>query len=426
MEIKLTPLQQERYDHIRSCIDGDITNAEAAARLRLSVREVQRLKRSVEKDGKLGVIHGNRGRASNRAMHPEKVSVVVAYLEDKQHRDFGPTFAQEKLEERGIVLGVETLRTLMIKEKLWRPKARRGPAIHREWRPRMSMKGELVQFDGSYHDWFEDGTEACLLAATDDATSEVSATFEDNEGVHAVFRFWWAYFEAHGLPVAIYLDKFSTYKVNHKNAVDNAEMLTQFERAMNELGVKVICANSPEAKGRIERLFQTMQDRLVKEMRLRGIKSRDEANRYLKEEYLGNHNGRFSVAPKQEGDAHRPLTEDLRKRLSSIFSIQSERRVNNDFTIQFKSRWFQLAATQDTTVYKRDVVTIEERLDGTMHIRLNNRYLAYTELPERPKRVRMKVTALTREKPRWTPPVDHPWRKAAARAAAFKKLRNAR
>jgi len=426
MEINLTQLEQERYDIIRLCIDRDITNAEAAARLGLKVRQVQNLKRAVERHDEQGILHGARGRTSNRATHPGITSMAIAYLEDEKHRDFGPTFAQEQLAKRSVMLSVETLRSLMIKEKLWKPKARRGPAIHREWRPRMQMKGELVQFDGSYHDWFEDGTEACLLAATDDATSEVSVLFEDNEGVRAVFRFWLAYFEAHGLPVAIYLDKFSTYKVNHKHAVDNAEMLTQFERAMSELGIKVICANSPEAKGRIERLFCTLQDRLVKEMRLRSIKSREEANRYLESEYLTDHNKRFSIAPKQEGDAHRPLTDVLRKRLPSIFSIQSERRVNNDYTIQFKSRWFQLAAVQDTTVYKSDTVTIEERLDGSLHVRLNDTYLAYDELPERPKRVKMRVVALTREKPRWVPPVDHPWRKATARAVALKKLRNTR
>lgn len=425
MEIKLTSLERERYDTVRACIDRDITNAEAAARLGLKVRQVQNLKRAVEKHGEVGVIHGSRGRASNHATHPETASVALAYLKEEGHRDFGPTFAQEQLVKQGVVLSVETLRTLMINEKVWKPKARRGPAIHREWRERMGMYGELVQFDGSYHDWFETGQEACLLAAIDDARGTVSAVFEDNEGVHAVFRFWRRYIETNGLPMAIYLDKFSTYKINHKNAVDNAEMLTQFERAMGELSVRVICANSPEAKGRIERLFGTLQDRLVKEMRLRSIKDREEANRYLAGEYLTDHNKRFSVIPRQEGDAHRPLTEDLRKKLPSIFSIQSERRVNNDYTIRFKSRWFQLSETQDTTVYKKDIVTIEERLDGTRHIRLNNTYLAYTELPERPRRVRMLVTALTKEKPRWRPPADHPWRRAAARAAALKKLRNA-
>ena len=426
MQTSITPPEQERYDIIRACIDRDITNAEAGARLRLTIRQIRRLKRAVEKNGEQGVIHGNRGRTSNHATHPETAYAAIEYLVKEKHRDFGPTFAQEQLAKRGTILSVETLRTLMIKEKLWKPRRRRGPAIHREWRERVGMFGELVQFDGSYHDWFENGEEACLLAAIDDAMGEVSAVFEDNEGVHAVFRFWWQYIERNGLPVSIYLDKFSTYKINHKNAADNAEMLTQFERAMVELGVRVICANSPEAKGRIERLFGTLQDRLVKDMRLRDIKSRDEANRHLKNEYLIDHNKRFSVTPRQEGDAHRPLTKEFRERLPSIFSIQSERLVNNDYTIRFKSRWFQLNATQDTTVYKGDTVTIEERLDGTLHIRLNNVYLAYTELPERPKRTRMLVTALTRETPRWKPPVDHPWKKAAARAAALKKLRNAR
>jgi len=426
METILTPLERERYDIIRACIDRDITNAEAAARLGIKIRQVQKLKRAVEENGETGIVHGNRGRTSNHATPPETISVVLAYLKDEKHGDFGPTFAREQVAKQGISIGVETLRLLMIEKKLWKAKKRRGPSIHRAWRERMSMYGELVQFDGSYHDWFETGEEACLLAAIDDAMGNVSATFEDNEGVRAVFRFWWSYLETHGLPVAIYLDKFSTYKINHKNAVDNAEMLTQFERAMGELNVRVICANSPEAKGRIERLFGTLQDRLVKEMRLRGIKSRGEANQYLESEYLADHNKRFSVTPRQEGDAHRPLTKELRERLSSIFSIQSERRVNNDYTIQFKSRWFQLEATQDTTVYKKDIVTIEERLDDTLHIRLNNTYLAYTELPGRPKRVRMLVTALTTEKPRWRPPADHPWKKAAARAAALKKLRNAR
>ena len=426
MEIELTPFERERYGIIHACIDGDLTNAEAAARLGLKVRQVQNLKRAVESSGEQGVLHGSRGRASNRATHPEIVCAAIEYLNEEKHRDFGPTFAQEQLAKQGMVLSVETLRTLMIGSGLWRPRKRRGPAIHREWRERVGMYGELVQFDGSYHDWFEDGTEACLLASIDDAIGNISAVFEDNEGVHAVFRFWWRYVEANGLPVAIYLDKFSTYKVNHKNAVDNAEMLTQFERAMTELNVRVICANSPEAKGRIERLFGTLQDRLVKEMRLRNIKDREDANRYLADEYLTDHNKRFSVTPRQEGDAHRPLTDELRKKLPSIFSIQSERRVNNDYTISFKSRWFQLSATQNTTVYRKDTVTIEERLDGSLHIRLNGVYLAYTELPVRPKRAKMLVTALTTEKPRWRPPADHPWKKAAARAAALKKLRNIR
>jgi hypothetical protein len=300
----------------------------------------------------------------------------------------------------------------MIREGLWKSKQRRGPAIHRKWRERMGTQGELVQFDGSYHDWFENGGEACLLAAIDDATSIIAhAVFEDNEGVHAVFRFWRAYIERYGRPVAIYLDKFSTYKVNHKNAVDNAEFMTQFERAMEELDVRVICANSPEAKGRIERLFGTLQDRMVKEMRLAKVKTRDAANQFISRDYIPDHNARFGVSAKNTGDAHRPLTATMRMNLLSIFSVQSRRKVNNDYTIQFKTRWFQLEAVQKTSVYKRDEVIVEERFDATVHIRLKDVYLEYCELPERPKSVRVPVAALTRQKPDWKPPNNHPWRK---------------
>jgi len=309
-------------------------------------------------------------------------------------------------------MNTETLRLMMIKKKIWKPRPRRGPAIIREWRERKECFGELIQFDGSYHDWYENKKEECLLAAIDDATGKIiKAVFDDNEGIHAVFRFWWTYVEAYGRPRAIYLDKFSTYKVNHKNAVDNKEFITQFERAMKELDIQVICANSPEAKGRVERLFGTLQDRMVKEMRLIDIKERNHANRYVSEEYLLDHNKRFGVPARNINDMHRPLSSKMRKDLSSIFSIQSKRRVNNDYTIQFKTRWFQLESQQKTTVYKRDEVIIEERLDGTIHIRMKCVYLEYRMLGERPKPTYVPVVALTSRKPTRKPPKDHPWRR---------------
>ena len=411
-KIKLTASEQERYDIIRSCIDRDIANKEASIRLGLKVRQIQRIKRAVEKQGTEGAMHKSKGRTSSNATNKTTVKKTVDFLKQKKHQDFGPTFAQEKLLALGVEMNKETLRLLMIKKDLWKPHPRRGPQIVREWRERKERFGELVQFDGSYHDWFENDSEECLLAAIDDATSKiVKAVFEDNEGVFAVFRFWLSYVEAYGLPVAIYLDKFSTYKVNHKNAVDNKEFMTQFERAMTELGVQVICANSPEAKGRVERLFGTLQDRMVKEMRLADVKKRDEANRFVCEKYLSDHNARFNVLAKNTNDAHRPLSDDLRVKLPSIFSIQSRRRVNNDYTIQFKTRWYQLEAAQKTSVYKRDEVIVEERLDGTVHIRLKAVYLEYRELPDRPKPLRVPVAAITKQKPDWKPPKDHPWRK---------------
>lgn len=411
-ETKLTAPKQERYDVIRSRIAGDITNKEASIRLGLKVRQVQRIKRAVEEMGAKGIIHKSKGQPSRNATDDAMVKKVVAFFKQKKHRDFGPTFAQEKLAGLGVVMSTEALRSLMIKEEIWKPRKRRGPQIVREWRERKESFGELVQFDGSYHDWLETGEKECLLAAIDDATSNIiRAIFDDNEGVHAVFRFWWSYVERCGRPAAIYLDKFSTYKVNHKNAVDNKELMTQFDRAMEELDVEVICANSPEAKGRIERLFGTLQDRMVKEMRLADTKTLNDANRFIGERYIPDHNRRFGVPAKNERDAHRPLSDDLRARLPSIFSVQSKRKVNNDYTIQFKNRWFQLEATQDTAVYKRDEVIIEERLDGMIHIRLKKSYLKYHELPKRPKPIPVPAVALTKQRPRWKPPKDHPWRR---------------
>ncbi len=411
-ESKLTAREQERFDVIRSCIDGDITNKEASIRLGLRIRQVQRIKRAVEKNGSAGAIHHAKGKAPSNATVSTIVDGVTKFFEQKKHADFGPTFAQEKLADGGINVNIETLRLMMIKKKIWKPHPRRGPQIIREWRERKECFGELVQFDGSYHDWFENGDEECLLAAIDDATGRiVKAMFEDNEGVQAVFRFWWQYVEVFGRPRAIYLDKFSTYKVNHKNAVDNKEFITHFERAMIELDVKVICANSPEAKGRVERLFGTLQDRMVKEMRLVDIKIREHANQFVGEKYLLDHNRRFSVHARNATDVHRPLSSEMKNKLPSIFSVQHKRKVCNDYTIQFKAQWFQLAPKQKTTVYKRDEVIIEERLDGTVHIRMKSVYLEYRVLSERPRRINVPLVALTRQKLTNKPPKNHPWRK---------------
>lgn len=427
-DIELTPGERERHDVIRACIGGALTNKAAAARLGLRVRQVQNLKQAIKKRGETGAAHGNRGRAPKRATDARTKEVVVSFLKKKDHRDFGPTFAAEQLaKQEKISLSRETVRAIMTREGLWKPRARSGPAMHREWRDRMPMYGQLVQFDGSYHDWFENGGEQCLLAAIDDATGEVMrAVFDDNESVAAVFRFWRAYVEARGRPAALYMDKFSTYKVNHKNAADNEELMTQFTRAMRELDIRVINANSPEAKGRIERLFGTLQDRLVKELRLAGIKDRASANRFLAETYLPEHNDRFAVPPRQGGDAHRPLTGDLGTRLQSVFSIQSRRTVNNDFTLRFKNQWFQLDAIQKTAVYRGDTVTIEERLDGTLRIMLKETHLSYKPIGKLERAARPRVAALTREKPRWKPPADHPWRRAATDAAERKDRKKSR
>ena len=252
------------------------------------------------------------------------------------------------------------------------------------------------------------------MLSVDDATGKVTeARFEDNEGVEAVFRFWKEYILTHGLPISIYLDKFSTYKVNHKNAVDNKELMTQFQRAMNQLGVKLITAHSPQAKGRVEKMNGTFQRRLVKELRLANINTISEANTFLKETFIPKFNKQFAVVPKKEADLHRKLTPEKIKELPQIFSIQSERRVCNDYTVRFKNSYYQLQEVQPTTVCKKDNVIIEEHLNGEIKLSLNNHYLNYELLPERPKKeINVKLIALTCQKQtNWKPPQNHPWRK---------------
>jgi hypothetical protein len=409
---ELNEAEKYKYTTIQSCIQRDITNEEASRRLGLQKRQVQNLKRSVEKHGIDGIRHGLKDKTSNHKIRTTIEQTVVTFLKQKRHQDFGPTFAQEQLaKSQQVTVGVDTVRAIMIRNNLWKPKKERTKAVYRHCREPMAQYGELVQFDGSYHDWNEDGHEECLLLAIDDATSSIiHAVFEANEGVDAVFRFWWHYVDNIGRPMAIYLDKFSTYKVNHKSAEDNHSLMTQFERAMKELDIKIINAHSPQAKGRVERSFGTHQDRLVKEFRLAEQKTHSEMNNFLQTTYLPKHNEQFARSPKIGGDSHRPLTNIQKDRLMSIFSKQHFRIVRNDFTVQWNNRWFQLEETQPTTVYRQDNILIEERLDGTIHLRKGDVYLHYAELSKRPKpNRRTKQTALTRVPHKPSP--DHPWRR---------------
>ena len=308
----------------------------------------------------------------------------------------------------------------MAQEKIWKTHKRKHLEYH-AWRPRKEYYGELEQFDGSYHLWFENRfldmqgnpIEICLLAAIDDATGKITkAVFAQNEGVHAVFTFWKEYCEELGKPLGIYLDKFSTYKINHKAAVDNHELMTQFQRALKEIQITLIHAHSPQAKGRIERLFLTLQDRLVKDMRLANVSSPEAGNHFLTKVFLPNFNKKFSVIPTKEGSVHRILNGHEKKQLNHIFSIHETRRINNDFTIQFKNTWYQLAEIQPLTVRPQEIVLVETWLDGSIHLLLRQQELAWITLPEKPKKQSAKQpTILTSHQLNWKPPSNHPWRK---------------
>lgn len=410
--ICMSEKELSRYDVIKNLIDGEINGTDASKQLGVTVRHIKRLRSAVNKYGPESLIHKSRGRISNRKLNPEIIKKAEKHLKEKYY-NFGPTLAAEKLDEDDkIKLGKETVRGLMINLGLWKLKPRKQSKKWHVWRARKDNFGEMEQFDGSYHIWFGE-EESCLLLSVDDAMGKIThAKFDYNESTIAVFKFWLEYFDKNGLPLSIYLDKFSTYKINHKNAVNNKNMITQFQRAMNQVGVTPITAHSAEAKGRVERMFQTLQDRLVKELRLAGITTIEEANKFLVE-YIPKFNAKFAVVPKRRKNLHKKLTQQTKEKLPQIFSIQEQRKVNNDYTVMFENSFFQLDREQPTTVYKKDTVIVEKHLDGTIKLRLKNFYLNYTVLPARPKKeINIKLPALTRQKQgSYKPPANHPWRR---------------
>jgi len=419
--VKLSQRELKYHEVITKVLAGKLTNRQAAEELHLTTRQVRRLKPKVKDHGAQGLIHQNRGRVPNNKILDKTVTEAIELIKN-HYWDFGPTFAAEKLlENHDIKLGKETVRKVMSRAGLWEPKSRKIYAHYRAWRERKESYGEMQQFDGSYHDWFEgrllriDGQpikEVCLLASIDDATGRLTKLkFDQSEGVVPVSQYWLEYVKTLGKPLKIYLDRFSTYKINNKHLFDDPKVLTQFERTMKELNVDIIHAHSPQGKGRIERLFKTLQDRLVKELRLAGINTIAEANEFLENIFLPKFNSRFSVVPKKPDDLHVPLTATELERINNIFSIQSYRNVNNDFTIRFKSKWLQLKEQQPTLVLRKDQVLVEEHLDGTIHLNLRNKYLEFMELPQRPEKVKMHVTGLTKERQLWKPPMSHPWKK---------------
>lgn len=415
----LTQEEQYKFDSISLVIKKEIKTKQAAKMLSISTRQVRRLKNAVKSNGAAAIVHKLKGKRSNHCISEDIRRKAIAHIKEK-YADFKPAFAHEKLQEyHEITVSSQTVRRWMIHEKLWISHRQKKTAEYRSWRPRREYYGELEQFDGSYHDWFEGrcrdlvGTiiETCLLVSVDDATGAIThAVFADNEGVIAVFNFWFTYVNYHGKPIAIYLDSFSTYKVNHKSAVDNFELMTQFERTAKDLNIRLITAHSPQAKGRIERLFQTLQDRLVKELRLAGINNPEDANIFLQTVFIKKFNEHFAVTAVSPQDIHRPLTDTDRDNLNRIFSIQSKRKVNNDFTIQFRNNCYQLEEIQPATIRARETVMIEEWLNGSLQVSLRGRYLNFFLLPERPKKLKTNPVILTTHKLNWKPLADHPWR----------------
>jgi hypothetical protein len=402
MEGVVTMAQWEidRLHVIRKVLARDLSWGQASEQLRLSPRQVGRLCARVRKLGTEGIIHGLRGKPSNRGFDAERVKRVLSILQDPLWSGFGPQFAADKLAElHGLRVGRETLRRWMMRAGLWR--AWHGPKKHRAWRERRPCVGMLVQLDGSDHPWFEDRAPRCVLVLyIDDATSRILyAEFAASEDTLTLMRTTKAYLDRYGRPVAFYVDKDSIYKVNRpaKQQKDDTvpEPLTQFTRAMAELGIGVNWAHSPQAKGRVERSFKTHQDRLVKELRLAGISTIAEANRFLWDKYIPGHNARFGVPPGQETDAHRPLLKT--HRLDEILSLRHERVLQCDFTVQRGQHFLQILSQRGLRLRPKDRILLESRLDGSLHIRHRGRYLPFKTLANRPYRPKYKDFPTKRE-----------------------------
>jgi transposase len=410
--LTMTIKELNRHSIIKKLLGKEINGTKAANLLKLSVRHVKRLKAKVRQFGPKALINKNRGKPSNRRI-PDAERENIANILKERYPDFKPTFAAEKLQQNhNIGRDPKTIRAIMIENDLWQPRKKKRPEYH-GWRKRKDCYGEMEQFDGSYHDWFEGrGPICCLLASIDDATGiPTKAKFDTDEGTLPVFKFWKEYVKQHGKPRSIYLDKFSTYKMNQKAAIENHETQTQFQRAMRQLGIEPITAHSPQAKGRIERMFNTFQDRLVKELRLKNVSTIEQANRFLEEEFLPDYKARYAVEPASKTNLHKSLTQKERGQLDSIFSKQTTRTVRNDFTISFNNQWHQLLKEQPATVRKQDEIIVEEWLDGTLHFKVRGKYLNSKVITERPQKTEKTDWVIPAKKRAYAPAASHPWRK---------------
>jgi transposase len=386
---------------------------EAAELSGLSYRQCGRIYKRLREQGDRGLVHCSRGRPSNRGHKAEVRAAVLARYQER-YPDFGPTLAAEKLAADGLAVNHETLRRWLLQARFWQKRRKRSR--HRSWRERRAHFGELVQLDGSHHKWFEErGDQCCLMKMIDDASSKRMARLSEQETIFAAMELLQQWIKRYGIPLALYTDKKNVYVVDEKTrerAADSGEeVLTHFGRACKKLGIEIITAHSPEAKGRVERSHGTYQDRFVKELRLAGSNTIAAANELLESGYDEQLSERFAVAPRAAADYHRSAKG---YDLAAIFCIEEQRTVAADWIVRFENQFFQLQSPRQT-LPGRGKVLVQRYLDGSLHFRYEDRELAYTVLPARPqptpkpkKRKRQQRGTTIMEK--YVPPANHPWR----------------
>lgn len=408
----------DRLKVLHSVMKKQLTWEQAAVQLTLSERQIGRLLVSVKTQGNKGIIHGLCGKQSNHKLQPGIMDTAINLVKTR-YNDFGPSFANEKLFKLDeIDISTSSLRIAMIKANIWHP--RKQKAKHRQWRERRPCVGELVQLDGSDHDWFEGRAPRCALVLfIDDATSRILyAEFVSVENTFNLMATTKQYLLNNGRPIALYVDKDGIYKINRQATLEehlkDEQASTQYARAMSELGIEMIFAQSPQAKGRVERSFNTLQDRLVKELRLANISDMKSANKFLMQIYIPDHNARFAVPPARSLNAHRPLLKS--HNLDEILSIQIERTLANDFTLRFHNLYLQVLKDQKVRLHPKNKILIQSRIDGSLHLKFKGRFLNYKSLPNRPYKPFYKANpsllkgSSKASKP-YIPPKNHPWRR---------------
>ena len=400
-----------RLEVMQRIKDKRLTQKEAARMLSLSVRQIKRLYRAYKAQGARGLVSQRRGKPSNHRLDAETQQKAIDLLYE-HYRDFGPTLAHEKLTEKHkLRISRESVRGIMIAEGMWEAKRAKQPSTH-QMRERRACFGELVQIDGSDHDWFEGrGPKCTLLVYIDDATGQLlELWFVPDETFFAYCEASRHYFERYGKPMAFYSDKHGIFRVNQEQTIGLGSGLTQFGRAMQELDIQIICANTPQAKGRIERANQTLQDRLVKELRLQGISDIDRANAYLPE-FRQDFNRRFAVAPRSNHDAHRPLLNT--ENLDIILTRQKTATLSKNLTLQANKVIYQIQSDRPDYALRKAQVTVCENAKGEVTILYKNNPLAYT-IFHQPTRQAQVVDTKTLDRHIKTPKPpapNHPWRR---------------
>lgn len=411
--------ERQRLGWMSRVASREVRLKKAAEGMSVSYRQAKRIWQRYRERGDAGLVHGLRRRVSGRARPAAFRQEVIARYKEA-FADFGPTLAAEHLAREGKIVDSETLRRWLLKDGSWQ--RRRKRRAHRQWRERKEHAGELVQMDGSHHDWFEGRrARAVLMVMVDDATSCTYARFFEQETTAAAFETFHRYTHLYGLALALYVDRDSIYQVEREpdlqEQMRGAPPETQFARALRGLDVKLVFAYSPQAKGRVERTHGTLQDRLIKEMRLAKINTLDAANKFLEEKFLPLFNRRFMVTPLQASDLHRKVAA---RTLHEALSWEEQRHVHQDWTVQWQNRWLQIAHTEAALQLAGRKITVRQTLDGHLHLIYRGRKLSFRELPERPVKKRPPTTPTApkkeqreeafKEKKEYVDGATSPWR----------------